>query len=1061
MPSAAEAKPLHRIVTQPLSKRLVITASLDGRSITVIDTTSTIQLAETNYPVRYYFPKEAVQKPIQLISSDANETYCPFKGFACYFDGHLPGTPMQQFRSAFWSYRDPFPESDAVGIRGLLCLDAPSDRFTLTVDGQPISKHDAKAINTGILDRHPSSISSPKQTREAEEGRLSRSRSRPRTRHQQQDHLQPPDLKRSVSSSSADAPTFQVGGPPGAEFQPDSSNPFIADMVYRLDDEAHEGHHAHERDGQAKQDNNAPEEAVVDDHLLWFRNEPWYRKPSVRWLRPFAFLIAMAGGMCVGPKLELLNMFVCEKVLGDQYVGGGGIVGADPAFNASTWSSLSAKETHTSSDTFAPWAQARTEWLASERDPRSDDETVNQYLAALSAPNSTNLPPIRRPSKECYKSPEVQSALASLQLRMTLSMGLLAALTTGFWSNLSSRKGRLPVLRISMAGIICTDILMLTVALVPRSSLPFGYNFLVLGTTLEGLLGGYSTAIAVHQSYISDVTPSGTRAHIFASFMGIVWAGLALGPTLGGLMVKHTNYVLAIFWLTLAIHVVYAIGICTVIPESTSAAFRVKAAKEHQHSLRERKRKAEERKTAEVQPLLGSSRTWEGEHRPFKKRVWKHVKLAFMNSFLYAPLEPLSFLLPKKVLVESDRDENGAEPSASGMSTPRRHSLAAPEASASHISVSRVSPQMRYDCNLFFLSMAYFVESAIYGIMSFKMQYAQEQFLWGAAELGMYLTFTSVARVVALTLILPVVIKLLHRPVQALSLPHDGAGNGGEEAGHEDIPRSDPRRRSMLDDEGRALRGQPSYGTMEQSESPRASPTPDSASDGERTTDGQENHADWDETKKDLEELWTLRAKHLRLIHDSKFDLKLSKISAVINASAYVLLVFSKSPSVFLLGTAIMALGGGGGAALSSLALALLKSPADAGKLFGAWSITSAIAGTVVGPILFAEVFAKTTATFPEAIFAVGTAMFILALVVLSLVKVRKPISLPSLPARPHPVQNADSTDQPDTSTARSNFRPSTWKSAFSLKSTPSRNPAAKPSTKNGGASRPGMPSFS
>ncbi len=67
--------------------------------------------------------------------------------------------------------------------------------------------------------------------------------------------------------------------------------------------------------------------------------------------------------------------------------------------------------------------------------------------------------------------PEVQSSLRRLQLRMTLSIGhTLAALTTGFWSNLSSRRGRLPVLRIAMLGIVFTDLVMLTAALVPRSS---------------------------------------------------------------------------------------------------------------------------------------------------------------------------------------------------------------------------------------------------------------------------------------------------------------------------------------------------------------------------------------------------------------------------------------------------------------------------------------------------------------------------------------------------------------------------------------------------------------
>ncbi len=103
---------------------------------------------------------------------------------------------------------------------------------------------------------------------------------------------------------------------------------------------------------------------------------------------------------------------------------------------------------------------------------------------------------------------------------------------------------------------------------------------------------------------------------------------------------------------------------------------------------------------------------------------------AFVGSVLYAPLEPLSFLLPNKVAINEDEEPT---PPSSGVSTPRIGGggvLAAPEASASHISVSRVAPKMRYDTNLFVLSLTYFSETAVYGVMSFKMQYAQEQFIW-------------------------------------------------------------------------------------------------------------------------------------------------------------------------------------------------------------------------------------------------------------------------------------------------------------------------------------------
>ncbi|SPO22123.1 uncharacterized protein UTRI_02128_B [Ustilago trichophora] len=1037
-PSAS--KPPHRIIVKPLGRQLTITTLINGRRRTLVDTSDALQLAESNYPIRFYFPRDALQWSFALKPSDHNETYCPFKGFAQYHDIAEAGSRIGDLKGSIWSYSTPFTTSDAYDVRGHFCLAAPSNQFDVKIDGRAITQDDAKRMNDSVLAASPSTVSSPSLPRDVlEEERRSRS-----TKRSTSATLQPPVMKRSASSGSNAPPqSFPIARPLGGELEIDSTNPVLADMIYRLDDEdqeeeRHPSHH-HEAESSQNGDNAGGADgdgpSSVDDHLLWFKDQPWYRRPSEKWLRPFALLIATAGGMCMGPKLELLNMFVCEEVLGDSYVGGGDIIVPRPSTNSST-THLAHGPSHLPSGvhlkTFQPWLASSS---SSAAGIASDADAVTSYLAALEQPNSTVIPVPKRPSKACFASPEVQSSLATLQLRMTLSMGILAALTTGFWSNLSSRRGRLPVLRISMIGIVFTDLVILTAALVPRSKLPFGYSFLVLGTTLEGLLGGYSAAIAIHQSYISDVTPSGTRAHIFAHFMGIVYAGLALGPTLGGLIVKHTDNILAPFWFALAMHLLYVVGIFTFIPESTSKEFRAKALQEYKESRAEIKRKADERKTAELQPLLNSS-SWEGDRRPFKKRAWKRVKVMFMDSVLYAPLEPLSFLLPKKVIV--NEEEEPEQHASSGASTPRPGALAAPEASASHISVSRVAPKTRYDYNLSFLSLTYFTETAIIGIMSFKMQYAQEQFIWGSAELGMYLTFLSITRVLALTFILPVAIKFLHRPVKALRLPQDGPP-----VEEEQTVAPDSRRQSTLDDEGRPHRRMSSYGALDQSR-----PVNQDSEDGQ-----QEDDAEWDDTKKSVEELWTLRAKHLRLIHDSKFDLKLAKISCFVNTVSYALLIFSNTPQLFFLATAITSLGGGGGAAMSSLALALLKSPADAGKLFGAWSITSAISGTVVGPILFAEVFKRTTKTFPPAIFVVGTGMFVIAFLLLCCVKVRKPISLPPLPARPHPAPGMEERTEAET-TSKSAYRSSTFKNAFSMKTAKRRDGT------DAKTSRPGLPAF-
>ena len=860
--SSASSKPPHRIHTEALNRLLTISIRIDGQQIPIVRTRKAVILAETNYPLRYYVPRDAVQSPFQLLSSSAPETYCPYKGFASYYDALLPASSQspahheRKLEALFWSYTDQdlFRKSDAHPITGLLCLNAPSNDCSVEVDGEQVTIEKVKELSIQVLQAHPSQESSPYQPRPTDE-----ERSAQRTSSRRPAPARSSSMQRGNSSGPMPPASFAPGRPLGVDLEPDSANPMVADLLYRMDDEARQEAHP-----EAPLPPPRPEaEAGLDSHLAWFRDRPWYRRPSDKWLRPFAFAIAVAAAMGMGPKLELLNMLVCEQVLGEdnvtdvippmhnQPINSSSLsFFADPALDLVPFQSWPSTDYASAVDSYSQAALFTS--LADWHAPLQIAEQPNVPS------NSTGIPVPKRPSKKCYQSPQVQSALASLQLRMTLSMGILAALTTGFWSNLSSRVGRLPVLRLAMTGIIFTDLVTITVAIVPRAKLPFGVNFLLVGSTIEGLLGGYSTAIAVHQSYISDATPSGTRAHIFAHFMGIVYGGIAVGPTLGGLMVKRTNNILSPFYFALGVHLLYALFVGFVIPESTNEDNRREAKADYEASRREMKRKAEARKTAELQPLLRSS-NWEGPHRSFGKRLWKHTKVAFMNSILYAPLEPLSFLLPKKIQVEEEED--GAH---AGSSSPSRSGLAAPEASASHISVSRTPPQMRYDCNLFFLSLTYFVESAVMGIMPYKMQYAQELFLWGSAELGMFLTFAGVTRVLALAVLLPFVIKLLHRPVKALRLPQDGEVF--------DEGSSDGRRRSLLDPEGRIVKdGVPSYGATDNGApvSPSSSYARSTEEDGDE--EGDED-GEWDEHQKSVEELWTLRAKHLRLIHDSKFD---------------------------------------------------------------------------------------------------------------------------------------------------------------------------------------------
>ena len=60
------------------------------------------------------------------------------------------------------------------------------------------------------------------------------------------------------------------------------------------------------------------------------------------------------------------------------------------------------------------------------------------------------------PSGHCVSDPAVQAGAARLSAIMTTTMGLLSALTTGWWGNFGERHGRKKVLVFSTLGLCLT-----------------------------------------------------------------------------------------------------------------------------------------------------------------------------------------------------------------------------------------------------------------------------------------------------------------------------------------------------------------------------------------------------------------------------------------------------------------------------------------------------------------------------------------------------------------------------------------------------------------------------
>jgi hypothetical protein len=91
-----------------------------------------------------------------------------------------------------------------------------------------------------------------------------------------------------------------------------------------------------------------------------------------------------------------------------------------------------------------------------------------------------------------------------------------------------------------LSAYTSSEIIFILVATFPYLA-PGGYRSLLLGPMVEGLLGGMSTITATINAYMSDVTPDGSRAAVFARLAGTMMVAFASGPVLGSFLIRFSG----------------------------------------------------------------------------------------------------------------------------------------------------------------------------------------------------------------------------------------------------------------------------------------------------------------------------------------------------------------------------------------------------------------------------------------------------------------------------------------------------------------------------------------
>lgn len=116
------------------------------------------------------------------------------------------------------------------------------------------------------------------------------------------------------------------------------------------------------------------------------------------------------------------------------------------------------------------------------------------------------------PGKNCVSDPTVQADTVRLQTIMTITMGTLSALTTGWWGHFGERYGRTRVLAISTLGLFLTYVhRQMPVEFSPSDQ----YHLGILSSSLSphrvthslGTLTGFSSWLRLSRAYSEDGHP--------------------------------------------------------------------------------------------------------------------------------------------------------------------------------------------------------------------------------------------------------------------------------------------------------------------------------------------------------------------------------------------------------------------------------------------------------------------------------------------------------------------------------------------------------------------------
>ncbi|KAK9317957.1 major facilitator superfamily domain-containing protein [Lipomyces starkeyi] len=211
--------------------------------------------------------------------------------------------------------------------------------------------------------------------------------------------------------------------------------------------------------------------------------------------------------------------------------------------------------------------------------------TVIQWVTHLAANDAVRT--LEGDVNEMCQVAEVHAIASTVTMWVGLLTGLLGTATSAWLGALSDRIGRRPVLLIGVLGPFLADF---TIIIAAKWSNLKSYNLYYLAAFFDGVTGSYILVVAMCHSYATDCTPPGNkRAAAFGLFHGVLFGGMAIGPSITSFLVSRTGNVLTFFYIGLVLQIVFFLLVLFVIPESLPHSRMIQA----QAAYRQQQRRAQ------------------------------------------------------------------------------------------------------------------------------------------------------------------------------------------------------------------------------------------------------------------------------------------------------------------------------------------------------------------------------------------------------------------------------------------------------------------------------------